>query len=182
MSCKLHRERTCGEREMQNQNEALCTFTERFQFIPCDEKVQLACGMSLQNFTGVPNDIMTALHLNWSVSGIWLCEWWLIGVALWDKSASGNVISCTCTFCQNDINHWMAQNRLQLNKSKSQLLLFNPPNLHNSLTTNNLGPLSTNIKLVARNPGVLFDPDLSFAAHVKKLSSLASSTWEQSRR
>ncbi len=62
----------------------------------------------------------------------------------------------------------MAHNILQLNDSKSEIILFNYPNSHINLIENTLVSLFFSITHTARNPGVLFDSDLSFQPHVKK--------------
>ena len=62
----------------------------------------------------------------------------------------------------------MSQNFLQLNESKTEILLFGPPQsipfLHSQL-----GNLSQNVKSVARNLGVMFDSSLSFNHQVTKV-------------
>uniref|UniRef100_A0A673CRG3 Reverse transcriptase domain-containing protein n=1 Tax=Sphaeramia orbicularis TaxID=375764 RepID=A0A673CRG3_9TELE len=49
--------------------------------------------------------------------------------------------------CLNDVNCWMAQNFLQLNNSKSEIILFGPPNSTISIK-NSLGPLDFKILLI----------------------------------
>uniref|UniRef100_A0A672YDQ4 Reverse transcriptase domain-containing protein n=1 Tax=Sphaeramia orbicularis TaxID=375764 RepID=A0A672YDQ4_9TELE len=70
--------------------------------------------------------------------------------------------------CLNDVSRWMAQNFLQLNSSKSEVILFGPPNSTIAIK-NSLGPLSSNITPTARNLGVIFDSDLSFQLHINKV-------------
>ena len=54
----------------------------------------------------------------------------------------------------------MAHNFLQLNETKSEIMLFGPPNAVKILT-NNLGNLSSLIKPSVKNLGVIFDPQLN---------------------
>ena len=79
------------------------------------------------------------------------------------KSGSGNISHLLA--CLTDIKHWMTQNFLQLNKSKSEIILFSPPS-HTLPLQSQLGPLSANVKTSARNLGVIFDSNLSFNKHV----------------
>lgn len=58
----------------------------------------------------------------------------------------------------------MAQNSVLLNNSKSEVLLSNSPNHHNSLI-----PLSTSTKPAATNLELLFDSDLSFSLSHEKI-------------
>lgn len=59
----------------------------------------------------------------------------------------------------------MAQNFLQLNESKGELILFGPTTAI-SKTTGSLGALATLIQPKVRNLGVIFDSDLRFDAQV----------------
>ena len=59
----------------------------------------------------------------------------------------------------------MSQNFLQLNESKSEIILFGPPSSTISLHSQ-LGPLAANITPAARNLGVIFDFNLSFNKHI----------------
>ena len=69
--------------------------------------------------------------------------------------------------CLKDVNRWMAHNFLQLNNSKSEIILFNPPCTITSPIS--LGPLSGNIKPTARNLGVILDSDFTFIPHINKV-------------
>jgi len=71
--------------------------------------------------------------------------------------------------CFNDVNSWMAQNFLQLNSSKSEILLINPPQSIAHFQQS-LGPLSTNLSSSARNLGVIFDSHLNFKIHINKVT------------
>ncbi len=71
--------------------------------------------------------------------------------------------------CYKDVNSWMAQNFLQLNSSKSEVLLINPPQSPCPLQSS-LGPLSSNITSTARNLGVIFDSNLNFKSYVTKVT------------
>ena len=79
------------------------------------------------------------------------------------KPGSGNL--SRLLDCLAAINDWMTQNFLQLNQSKSEIILFGPPSSTISLHSQ-LGPLSANVTPAARNLGVFFDSNLSFNKHV----------------
>ncbi len=67
---------------------------------------------------------------------------------------------------------WMFNNSLQLNDSKSEVLIVTPagPSINNlNLPSSSLGVLASNIHKEARNLGVTFDSDLSFDAQVTKV-------------
>ena len=70
--------------------------------------------------------------------------------------------------CLAEIKCWMSQNSLQLNETKTEILLFGPPQstiLFQPLLAN----LSDNVKTSARNLGVMFDSELSFKTQVTKV-------------
>ena len=74
--------------------------------------------------------------------------------------------------CLSDLRMWMSQNFLQLNDSKSELMIFTPYSPNAELTgnlTSSLGTLSNNHKMKVRNLGVIFDPELSFDHQVTKV-------------
>lgn len=68
--------------------------------------------------------------------------------------------------CLRDVNHWLAQNILSLNQSKSELILFSLPKPI-SVTESGLCP-GLLMKAAAKKLGVLFDSDLSFEPQIKK--------------
>ena len=70
--------------------------------------------------------------------------------------------------CLSDIKCWMSQNFLQLNESKSEVLLFGPSNLTNVLKLK-LGELSSNVQHSVRNLGVMFDHNLAFDVQITKV-------------
>ena len=67
--------------------------------------------------------------------------------------------------CLEDIKCWMAQNVLQLNENKSEVILFSPPDSI-KLTTSSLGNLSTLVKPQVNNLGVIFDSTFKFDKQV----------------
>ena len=67
--------------------------------------------------------------------------------------------------CLEDIKCWMAQNVLQLNECKTEVLLFGPPDSI-KLTTSRLGNLSTLVKAQVKNLGVIFDSVFKFHKQV----------------
>ena len=88
----------------------------------------------------------------------------------------------TCTLnklhsCLNDIKSWMACNFLQLNNSKTEVIIFGPPPSVTSLSSA-LGPLSNNVNAVVRNLGVMLDSSLNFN---KQINSVVRSGFYQLR-
>ena len=67
--------------------------------------------------------------------------------------------------CLEDIKCWMAQNVLQLNENKTEVILFGPPDSI-KLTTSSLGNLSTLVKPQVKNLGVIFDSAFKFDKQV----------------
>lgn len=67
--------------------------------------------------------------------------------------------------CLENIECWMAQNVLQLNENKSEVILFGPPDSI-KLTTSSLGNLSTLIKPQFKNLDVIFDSAFKFDKQV----------------
>ena len=59
----------------------------------------------------------------------------------------------------------MAQNVLQLNENKSEVILFGPPDSI-KLTTSSLGNLSTLVKPQVKNLGAIFDSAFTFDKQV----------------
>ena len=74
--------------------------------------------------------------------------------------------------CLTDIKNWMSANFLQLNDSKSEVLIFGPP-LERAKLGQHLGSLTSNLRPSVRNLGVILDPDLNLEAHVKKVIQLS---------
>ena len=70
--------------------------------------------------------------------------------------------------CLSDIKDWMSNNFLQLNETKSEILLFGPPNSTQPFIPE-LGSLSQNVKESARNLGVIFDSALTFNPQVTRV-------------
>ena len=62
----------------------------------------------------------------------------------------------------------MAQNCLQLNDSKTEVVLFGPSNSTGGIA-NHLGPLVLNLHTHARNLGVIFDPAVKFDKQINSV-------------
>ncbi|KAI2666801.1 hypothetical protein H4Q32_026501 [Labeo rohita] len=70
--------------------------------------------------------------------------------------------------CLADISEWMKEHHLQLNSSKTELLIFPAtPTLQHDFTIN-LGTLTITPSSSARNLGVIFDDQLTFKDHIAK--------------
>ena len=70
--------------------------------------------------------------------------------------------------CVAEIKHWMADNFLQLNPDKTEVLIIAPDNLVPDIMQH-IGPLSSSVCPVVRSLGVLFAHSLSFNTHIKPL-------------
>ncbi|KAF7656802.1 hypothetical protein LDENG_00036030 [Lucifuga dentata] len=81
-----------------------------------------------------------------------------------DSFANLDTLHC----CLLAINSWMSSNYLQLNPGKTEVLVFGPEHISNTLQSI-LGPLSVNISHSTRNVGVIFDSNLNFDQYVTKL-------------
>ncbi len=71
----------------------------------------------------------------------------------------------------------MASSFLQLNESKSEVVIFGPPKLAKQLSVH-LGPLATNINTQVRNLVVIFDSELKFD---RQVSAVVKSSFYQLR-
>lgn len=67
--------------------------------------------------------------------------------------------------CFDEIRIWMANNFLQLNTDKTEVLLLGPIALTPTLISR-LGPLGDNLQPHVKNLGLYFDPLLQFEKHV----------------
>ena len=70
--------------------------------------------------------------------------------------------------CLTDIKSWMTHNFLQLNDSKSEILLFGPPDSISQIQSD-LGNLSCLVKPHAKNLGVLFDTEFKLDRQVNSV-------------
>ena len=79
--------------------------------------------------------------------------------------------------CLRDVKNWMANNFLQLNENKTEIIVFGAPNSVSTLNID-LGPLSSNHHSVVKNLGVVFDSPLSF---VKQINNVVKNSFFQLR-
>uniref|UniRef100_A0A3B1J4V1 Reverse transcriptase domain-containing protein n=1 Tax=Astyanax mexicanus TaxID=7994 RepID=A0A3B1J4V1_ASTMX len=74
--------------------------------------------------------------------------------------------------CLDHINNWMSQNFLQLNKDKTDFIVFGCKEKRISVSEH-LHTQGLNTKDQVRNLGVIIDSDLSFASHIKSITNTA---------
>ncbi len=77
----------------------------------------------------------------------------------------------------SEVKSWLADNFLQLNDSKTEVLIFGRPDIANILS-NTLAPITNTVGSHARNLGVIFDPALKFD---KQINSVVKSAFFQLR-
>ena len=72
--------------------------------------------------------------------------------------------------CVRDIKTWMSTNYLLLNSEKTEVIIIGPKSVRDSLTNQmvTLDNVSVASSATVKNLGVLFDPDLSFKAHINQ--------------
>ena len=77
--------------------------------------------------------------------------------------------------CLKDIKSWMSCNFLMLNSEKTEILVFGPKNLRDSMSIDiaTLDGITLASSTTVRNLGVIFDQDLSFNSHIKQTSRTA---------
>uniref|UniRef100_A0A3B3HB31 Reverse transcriptase domain-containing protein n=1 Tax=Oryzias latipes TaxID=8090 RepID=A0A3B3HB31_ORYLA len=80
--------------------------------------------------------------------------------------------------CIADIKTWMAQNFLQLNMDKTDVIIFGSVEARHGVASK-LESLSNNVSSSCRNLGVIFDTDLNLETHVK--SVVKSCFWQLHR-
>ena len=74
--------------------------------------------------------------------------------------------------CIDQINNWMCQNFLQLNKDKTETIIFGAKKKR-LVVGAHLETLSLQCKDQVRNLGVILDSDLSFNSHIKLITKTA---------
>ena len=79
--------------------------------------------------------------------------------------------------CLKEINDWMGDNFLQLNNSKTEVIIVNPSKFKKPIFTD-LGSLTSFLKPSAVNLGVIFDSELCFN---KQISSVVKNSFYQLR-
>ena len=70
--------------------------------------------------------------------------------------------------CLASINKWMADNFLQLNPDKTEVMIFAPDNITPRIKQA-IGTLSVSDRNAVRNLGVIFDKSMCFNSHVKSV-------------
>ncbi len=79
--------------------------------------------------------------------------------------------------CLKDIKIWMANNFLQLNNEKTEVIIFGPSKIRNSIVSN-LDSLTPYVTSHARNVGVIFDSELCLE---KQISLVVKNSYYQLR-
>ena len=75
--------------------------------------------------------------------------------------------------CFSDLQTWMTNNKLVLNASKTEIIIFGSQHLLNKVNLTSISLCGVNVSITdkVRNLGVTFDSLLSFEQHSKQLSS-----------
>ena len=73
--------------------------------------------------------------------------------------------------CISEIEYWMAQNFLQLNQDKTEILVIGPEALREKLNFK-LDALQIKPSDKIKNLGVVFDSDLSFEHHIRQITKI----------
>ena len=75
--------------------------------------------------------------------------------------------------CFTELQYWMNSNKLVLNASKTEIIIFGPQHQLAKITDTSiiLGNVNVPISNSVRNLGVIFDSQLTFEQHSKQLSS-----------
>uniref|UniRef100_A0A3B4T3X5 Reverse transcriptase domain-containing protein n=1 Tax=Seriola dumerili TaxID=41447 RepID=A0A3B4T3X5_SERDU len=73
------------------------------------------------------------------------------------------------TQCISDINKWMTENFLQLNKDKTEILIFGAQT-QRLRVAEHLKSLSLESKTVAKNLGIIMDSNLNFRSHINHIT------------
>lgn len=89
-------------------------------------------------------------------------------------SIDKNCSSDNALNCFKDIKHWLADNFLQLNESKTEVLILGSSLSRLPGLAVQLGPLSLNVQDHVRNLGVIFDSSLLFN---KQISAVVKSSF-----
>lgn len=75
--------------------------------------------------------------------------------------------------CIEQVKDWMCQHFLQLNKDKTEIIVFGAKK-ERLKVTQHLHSLSPKTSNKARNLGVIMDPDLHFDSHIKSVTKSAN--------
>ncbi len=75
--------------------------------------------------------------------------------------------------CLKDIQIWMANNFLQLNNEKTEVIIFGPSKIRNSIVSN-LDSLTPYVTSHARNVGVIFDSELCLEKQISSVVKTAT--------
>ncbi|KAL2096189.1 hypothetical protein ACEWY4_008337 [Coilia grayii] len=76
------------------------------------------------------------------------------------------------TSCLSAVTHWMSNNFLKLNESKTELLLIGPKDKREALLPS-LGNLNQYVREQVTSLGVILDSDLSLKPHINKVTKTA---------
>ncbi len=82
--------------------------------------------------------------------------------------SGGSSSHSSLLLCLEEVKCWLEQNRLQLNASKSEVIIFGPNKVDSDIK-DVLDTWTTNVQSQIRNLGVIFDSALTFDHQIKCL-------------